>query len=803
MAIDMPDVLGAPIKRVEDPRFITGKGRYLDDIHLQGMTHMAILRSPYAHANIRSVDVSAAKTRPGVIAVFVGADIPWNPLPMAWPAGGSAGIQNNISTPRILATDSVKWTGEGVAAIVAETAEQAVDALDAIQVDYEPLPTVVDAEKATQPGAPQLHENAPNNVVFEWSVGDKDGTEQAFADAEVVVKQRLVNHRLIPNPMEVRGDIGWYNSGTDEYTVWMSSQTPHIQRLLLAAFVSGIPEHKIRCISPDVGGAFGSKIFCYADMALVMWASKAIGGRPVKWVESRTESYGSTIHGRDHITYLEIAGKRDGEVTGLRVKTYANLGGRLSTIGPGIPTTLYARVLSGCYKIPNVYAEVTGVYTNTTFVDAYRGAGRPEATYVVERAMDLFANEIGMDKAAIRRKNFIPPDQFPYENPSGLGTASGGAKIYIDSGNYEPALNKALITAGYDDLAKAKAEAKKRGKLLGMGLSTYIEVCGVAPSKWIGAVGEGWGAAMWESSNIKMHLTGKTVVTMGTQPQGQGHETTYAQVVSHELGIPMEDIVVQHSDTQGTPFGYGTYGSRTSSVGMTAAIKAAGKIKEKARRFAAHLLEASADDIEIVGNEYRVKGSPERKKTIQEIAFALDLAFDTPDGMEPYLDETAYYDTPNCTWPFGTHIAIVEVDEETGETDLVRYVAVDDVGKKINPMIVDGQLHGGIVQGVGQALWEQAIYGDDGQLLSGSMLDYALPRASWLPSFELDETVTPSPVNPIGVKGVGEAGCIASTAAVANAVNDALSPLGIGHLDMPFTAQKVWRAIQTAKGARA
>ncbi len=377
MAIDVPDVLGKPVKRVEDPRFITGKGRYLDDIHLQGMTHMAILRSPYAHANIRSVDVSAARTRPGVVAVFVGADIPWNPLPMAWPAGGSAGIQNNVSTPRILATDSVKWTGEGVAAVVAETAEQAVDALDAIQVDYEPLPAVVDAEKATQPGAPQLHDNAPNNVVFEWTVGYKEGTEGALANAEVVVKQRLVNHRLIPNPMEVRGDIGWYNSGTDEYTIWMSSQTPHIQRLLLAAFVSGIPEYKIRCISPDVGGAFGSKIFCYADMALVMWASKAIGGRPVKWVESRSESYGSTIHGRDHITYVEIAGKRDGEVTGLRVKTYANLGGRLSTIGPGIPTTLYGRVLSGCYKIPNVYAEVTGVYTNTTFVDAYLGAGRP------------------------------------------------------------------------------------------------------------------------------------------------------------------------------------------------------------------------------------------------------------------------------------------------------------------------------------------------------------------------------------------------------------------------------------------
>jgi aerobic carbon-monoxide dehydrogenase large subunit len=797
------DVLGAPIKRVEDPRFITGKGRYLDDVQLTGATHLAILRSPYAHANIRSVDTSRAKAMPGVLAVFVGADIPYNPLPMAWPAGGSAGLQNNVNTPRILATDSVKWTGEGVAAVVAETEAQAFDAIGEIDVDYEPLPTVIDAEKATQPGAPQLHENAPNNIVFDWTVGNKDGTDAAFDAAEVVVKQRLVNHRLIPNPMETRGDIGWYNPGTDEYTIWMSSQTPHIQRLLLAAFVMGVPEHKIRCISPDVGGAFGTKIFCYADFALTLFASKAIGGRPVKWVESRTENYQSTIHGRDHITYLEVAGKRDGEVTGLRVKTYANLGGRLSTIGPGIPTTLYGRVLHGCYKIPNIFCEVIGVYTNTTFVDAYRGAGRPEATYVVERAMDLFANEIGMDRAAIRRKNFIPTDQFPYEDPSGLGTASGGAKIYVDSGNYEPAMNKAITMAGYMDLDAKKAEAKSRGKLLGMGLSTYIEVCGVAPSKWIGAVGEGWGAAMWESSNIRVHLTGKTVVTMGTQPQGQGHETTYAQVVSSELGIPMEDIVVQHSDTLGTPFGYGSYGSRTSSVGMTAAIKAAGKIKEKARTYAAHMLEASPSDIEIVGAEYRVKGTPEKKKTLQEIAFALDLAFDAPEGMEPYLDETAYHDTPNCTWPFGTHIAVVEIDEETGKVDLVRYIAVDDVGKKINPLIVDGQLHGGIVQGVGQALWEGAVYGEDGQLLSGSMLDYALPRAAWLPNLELDETVTPSPVNPIGVKGVGEAGAIASTAAVANAVNDALSPLGITHLDMPFTAQTVWRAIQSAKGGQA
>jgi len=789
------DLVGSSVKRVEDPRFITGKGRYLDDIKLAGMTYMSILRSPYAHANIRSIDTSAAKAMPGVVLVLTGADIPYNPLPMAWPAGGVAGIQNNINTPRVLATDSVKWTGEGVAAVIAETAAQAVDALEAIVVEWEPLAVVVDAEKATQPGAPQLHENAPNNVVFNWTVGNKSGTDAAVDSAEVVVRQRVVNQRLIPNPMEVRGDIGVFNPGTDEYTIWMSSQTPHIQRLLLAAFVMGIPEHKIRCISPDVGGAFGSKIFCYADMALCLFASKALNGRPVKWVETRRENYQSTIHGRDHITYLEIAGTRQGEITGLRVKTFANLGGRLSTIGPGIPTTLYGRVLSGCYKIPNVYCEVTGVYTNTTFVDAYRGAGRPEATYVVERAMDLFADEIGMDPAELRRRNFIAPDKFPYDNPSGLGTASNGEKIYIDSGNYEPAMDLALKTVGYDSLAKAKTDARARGKYLGLGLSTYIEVCGVAPSKWIGAVGEGWGAAMWESANLKIHLTGKVVLTMGTQPQGQGHETTYAQIIASELGLTMDDIIVQHSDTQGTPFGYGSYGSRTSSVGGTAAVKAAGKVREKARIYAAHMLEASVDDIEVVGAEYRVKGSPEKKKTLQEIAFALDLGFSLPAGMEPYLDETVYHDTPNCTWPFGTHIAVVEIDEETGKVDLVRYVAVDDVGKKINPMIVDGQLHGGIAQGVGQALWEGAVYDDDGQLLSGSMLDYAVPRASWFPNFELGETVTPSPVNPLGVKGVGEAGAIASTAAVANAVMDALSPFGIRHIDMPFTAPKVWRAM--------
>ena len=797
------DIIGAPLKRREDARFITGKGRYLDDIQMPGMASLAILRSPYAHARIRSIDTSAAKAMPGVVAVFVGSDIPYNPLPLAWPAGGSAGLQNNVNMPRILATDDVKWTGEGVAAVVADSPEQAQDALEHIVVDWERLPAVVDAEAATRDGAPQLHENAPNNVVFDWTVGDRGGTDAALAAADTVVKQRLVNQRLIPNPMETRGDIGWYNPGTDEYTIWMSSQTPHIMRLLVGIFTMGIPEHKLRCISPDVGGAFGSKIFCYADYALVLHASKAIGGRPVKWIETRRESYQSTIHGRDHITYIEVAATKDGQVTGLKVKTYANLGGRLSTIGPGIPTTLYGRVLSGPYKIPNVFCEVIGVYTNTVFTDAYRGAGRPEATYVLERAMDLVADELGIDPAEVRRRNFLPPDSFPYANPSGLFKASGGAEIFIDSGNYEPALDKALAHAGWADMGARKAEAKARGKLLGVGLSTYLEVCGVAPSKWIGAVGEGWGAAMWESANIKVHLTGKVVLTIGTQPQGQGHETTYSQIVASQLGIDVDDVIVQHSDTQGTPMGYGSYGSRTAAVGGTAAIKALDKIKAKAKLYAAHMLEASPDDIEIDGPNYRVKGSPDKVKTIQEISFALGLGFSLPEGMEPYLDETAYYDTPNCTWPFGTHIAMVEVDEATGEVDLVRFIAVDDCGNKINPMIVDGQLHGGIAQGVGQALWEGAVYGDDGQLLSGSMLDYALPRASWFPHLELDETVTPSPVNPIGVKGVGEAGAIASTAAVANAVNDALKPFGIRHLDMPLTPQTVWKAMQAAKGAQA
>jgi carbon-monoxide dehydrogenase large subunit len=581
-------------------------------------------------------------------------------------------------------------------------------------------------------------------------------------------------------------DVVVYDEATGEYTMWMSSQAPHVHRLLLTAFVLGIPENKLRCIAPDVGGGFGAKIFVYPEMAAALYAAKHTG-RPVKWVQPRRDDYVATTHGRDHITDLEIAGTRDGTITGLRVHTYANLGAYLSTIAPGIPTTLYGRMLAGVYKIPNIFCEVHGVYSNTAMVDAYRGAGRPEATYVIERAVDLFADEIGMDPAEVRRKNFIQPEDFPYDTGIGM--------LPYDSGNYEPALDRALELIDYQNFLREQAEARQQGRLLGIGITSYVEVCGVAPSKWIGLMGEGWGAGLWESANVKVHLTGKTVVTIGTLPHGQGHETTFAQLVADELGVPYEDIVVEHGDTQGTPFGYGTYGSRSAAVGGTAVYKSVAKIKEKARKLAAHMLEAAEEDVVYENGKAYVRGAPDKAKTIQEISLQAHIAYDLPEGMEPYLDETTYYDPPNCTFPFGTHICTVEIDPDTGKVNLLRYVAVDDVGNVINPLIVDGQIHGGIAQGLAQALYEGAVYDQSGQLLTGSLMDYAIPRADMVPHYELDRTVTPSPVNPMGVKGAGEAGTIASGATVSNAVIDALSHLGVKHLDMPYTAEKVWRAI--------
>ncbi|MEN9936736.1 MAG: hypothetical protein RLZZ387_3315 [Chloroflexota bacterium] len=777
-------VVGQALKRREDPKLITGRGNFLDDIKLAGMTHAAVLRSPYAHAKITSIDTSRAKAHPGVVAVFTGEDmLDINPLPCAWAAGR---VQNNLNTPRALAVGEVHFAGDAVALVVAEDRYIARDALDLIDVEYEPLSVVVDAKKATEPGAPQLHENAPNNIVMEWDCGDKAKADAAFAAAEVVVREEIINQRLIPTPMETRGALARYEPATGEFTVWMTSQAPHVMRLLLTAFVFGIPEPKLRCIAPNVGGGFGQKIFCYNDMAFTMWAARKVG-RPVKFVEDRSENYKYSTHGRDHISEAEVAGTRDGTITGLRVNTYANLGAYLSTIAPGIPTTLYGRIVTGVYKIPAAYCHVYGVYTNTAMVDAYRGAGRPEASYLIERMVDRFAAEIGMDPAEVRRKNFIQPEDFPYDNGLGL--------LPYDSGNYEPALDKALAMTGYADLRAQQAEARARGKYLGVGLSSYVEICGVAPSKWIGLPGEGWGAGLWESANVRVHLTGKVVVTTGSLPHGQGIETTFAQIVADELGVPYDDVIVEHSDTAGTPFGYGTYGSRSLAVGGTALYKSVGKIKEKAKRLAAHMLEANPDDIVFEDGKAFVKGSPDQAKAFGEIALQASVAYDLPEGMEPFLDETSYYDPPNCTFPFGTHVAVVEVDADTGHVDLKRYVAVDDCGNIINPLVVNGQIHGGIAQGIAQALYERAVYDENGQLISGTMMDYAVPGAQMLPPFETAHTVTPSPVNPMGVKGAGEAGTIASAQAVMNAVIDALAPFGVKHMQMPATAENVWRTM--------
>ena len=784
------NLIGEPVKRVEDPRLFTGSAQYLDDLRLHGMAHVAILRSPYAHARIDRIDTARARGVPGVIEVFTGADFEdLNPLPCAWQAGG---VENFVATPRALEIDRVTFTGAGVAAVVAETKTAAEDALELIDVDWVPLDPVVDLEAAIEDGTTQIHENAASNICMDWHTGDAEATEQALAEAEVVVEQRIVNQRLIPTPMETRGAAAIYEPSSGEYTVWLSSQCPHIMRLLMTAFVFGIPETKMRCRALQMGGGFGTKIFLYPEYVLVAALAKKVG-RPVTWIETRRENYTATTHGRDHISYLRIGAKRDGTITALDVKTLANLGGILSTVAPGIPTTLYGRMLSGAYRIPNIHCQVLGVYTNTGMVDAYRGAGRPEATYAVERAVDLLARELDRDPVEVRRKNFIPPDAFPYD-PKIL------AGLSYDTGDYEKALDRALEIVDYEGFRKEQADARKEGRHLGIGFSTYVEMCGVAPSAWIGTVGQGWGASMWESANIRVHLTGKVVVTTGSQSHGQGHETTLSQIVASELGVPIEDVTVELGDTLGTPFGYGTYGSRSAAVGAVATYKSAQRIKEKARRIGAHMLEADIEDVEFEDGRAYVKGAPDTAKTIQEIAGAAALAYDLPEGEEAFLDDTTYYDPPNCTFPFGTHIAVVEVDAETGQVTLKRYVAVDDVGKVINPLIVDGQVHGGIAQGVAQAMWETAEYDDQGQLITSSLMDYAIPKASFFPAFEVERTETPTDVNPLGVKGAGETGTIASTPTIVNAVTDALSPLGIRHIDMPLTPERVWRAIADAKG---
>ncbi len=779
-------LVGQAIKRREDPRLVRGQGRYMDDIVLPGMAHVKILRSPLAHARIRNVDTARAAEAPGVLGVYTGADFAdVNALPYAWQA---AGVDNHVNTPRILAVDEVHWVGDPIAVVVAETPQQAADARDLIDLDLEALPAVVDAEATTHNGAPQLHENALNNIAFEWDCGDEAGVEGAIGDAAVRISQRIRNQRLIATPIETRGAIGQYDAGTDEYTFWLSSQAPHVHRLVMAAFVLGHPEEKIRVIAPDMGGAFGSKIFMYTEYPLVGLLAKQLG-RPVKWIEEREEHALATAQGRDHVTDLDIAAEQDGTITGLRVTTWANLGAYLSTAAGGIPTTLYGRMVAGVYKIPNIHCKVYGTYTNTALVDAYRGAGRPEAAYVIERVVDLVAAELGMDPADVRRKNFIPTEAFPYDTGIGM--------LPYDSGDYPAALDKALDLIGYSDLRQQQADARANGKYLGIGFSSYVEVCGIAPTAWV--TSEGWGAGLWESANVRVQLTGKVVVTTGSMPHGQGHETTFAQMVSDGLGVPYDDIIVEYGDTAGTPFGYGTYGSRSLAVGGTAIVQSVEKIRDKITKIAAHMLEVNEDEVDIDAGTAFVKGAPDRNVSFGDIAATAAVGAGLPEGVEPFLDATTYFDPPNCTFPFGTHIAVVEVEEDTGNVEIKRYVAIDDVGNVINPLIVDGQVHGGIVQGIGQALWEHGVYDDGGQLLSSTLMDYGIPKASWLPMMELDRTVTTTDVNPMGAKGAGEAGTIASTPAIVNAVMDALSPVGIKHLDMPLSAPRVWTAMQEAK----
>lgn len=777
----MGQYIGTAVKRKEDRRFLTGKGTYTDDIVLPNMTYAYIVRSPHAHAKIKKIDTSKAQAQDGVVAVFTGEDMQKDGVGSV-PNGWQIGEDMKEPPHPALAVGKVRYVGDAVAVVIAESRYSAKDAAELLEVDYEPLPAVTDAAKAIEPGAPLVHDEAPNNISFVWELGDKAATDEAMSKADHITKLEFINQRLIPNAIEPRSAIGSYDAAKDELTLYTSSQNPHVIRLLLCAFVLGLPEHKVRVISPDVGGGFGSKIFHYPEEVICAWATRKIG-RPVKWTAERSESFMADAQGRDHHTVAEMGLDKDGNILALRVKTIANLGAYLSTFAGGIPTWLYGTLLTGQYKTKHIYVQTTGVFTNTTPVDAYRGAGRPEATFVVERLVETAAHELNMDPAELRRKNFIPPDAFPYETP---------VVMTYDSGNYEKTLDKALKVIDYKKWRDEQTKARAQGRLIGIGFSSYIEACGIAPSKVAGAIGAR--AGLFEAASIRVHPTGKVTVYTGSHAHGQGHETTFAQIVADGLGISIDDVEVVHGDTAQIPFGMGTYGSRSVAVGGSAIYKAVEKIKAKAKKIAAHKLEASEDDIEFKEGQFVVKGT-NKAVSFGDIALTAYVPHDYPEDLEPGLEDNAFWDPKNFTFPFGTHISVVEVDPDTGKVKILRYVAVDDVGNIINPMIVDGQVHGGIAQGIGQALLEGAVYDESGQLLTGSLLDYAIPKADDLPMFEVDRTITPCPDNPLGVKGAGETGTIAATACVVNAVIDALWHLGVRNITMPLSPERVWRAI--------
>jgi len=782
--------IGAAVRRKEDYRFVTGNGRYTDDINLRNQTYAYIIRSPYAHANILSIDASEALAIKGVVAVFTGADMAATGvggIPCAWGINNKDGSAMAEPVHPPIVPDTARHVGDQVAVLIAETRELAKDAAEFVFVDYEELPAVASSRSAIAADAPQVWEEAPGNVCFDWEIGDSAAVDEAFARATQVASIDLVNNRLIANAMEPRAAIGDYDVGKDEHTLYTTTQNPHVIRLLMGTFVLGIPEHKLRVIAPDVGGGFGSKIFHYAEEAIVTWAAKQLK-RPVKWTAERSESFISDAHGRDHVSHAEMAMNENGEFLALRVKTLVNLGAYLSTFGACVPTYLHATLLAGTYRTPAIYCEVKTVFTNTVPVDAYRGAGRPEASYLLERLVNRCAKVAGLDPVEIRRRNFIPADGFPYQTPLALE---------YDNGDYQATLDQALAMIDYDNFPDRRKQSAVHGKLRGIGLSTYIEACGIAPSNVAGALGAR--AGLFEAGTIRVNPTGSVTVLTGSHSHGQGHETTFAQLVTEALGVDFDNVDVVHGDTGIVPFGMGTYGSRSLAVGGMAIMEALEKIKTKSKKIAAHLLEASDADIEFTDGQLRVAGT-DRSVTFGDVAMAAYVPHNYPlDILEPGLEETAFYDPKNFTFPAGCHICEVEIDPDTGVVEILRFVAADDFGRIINPMIVEGQVHGGIAQGIGQALYEQCVYDPEtAQLMTGSMMDYCLPKADNIPNIEAETNTTLCLHNTLGVKGCGEAGTIGAPPAVINAVVDALEELGVDDIMLPATPEHVWQAIQAA-----
>ena len=781
--------IGAAVRRKEDLRFVTGKGQYTDDVSRPGQTHIYFIRSPHAHARLKGIDTKAAATMPGVVAVATGADFAESKLGgliCGWTVLSKDGSPMKMAPHPALAVGKACHVGDPVAVVIAETLGQAKDAAEKVLIDYEVLPSVVDPAKAAGKGAPQIHDIAPHNTIYNWHLGDHDATAAAFKAAKHVTKLEFVNNRLVPNAMEPRAALAEYDSGNESLTLWNATQNPHVARLVISAFVGMAPENKLRVIAPDVGGGFGSKIFIYPEEVVCLWAARKFN-RPVKWTAERSESFISDAHGRDHVTKAEMAFDADNKITGLKVHTIANLGAYMSTFSSAVPTFLYATLLSGQYTIPHIYCEVDAVYTNTVPVDAYRGAGRPEATYVVERLVEAAARELNVEPADLRRKNFVKT--FPYQ--------TSVASLY-DAGDYNASLAKALQLHDYKGFGKRKRESEKLGKLRGIGFATYIEACGVAPSALVGQLGAGVG--LWESAEVRVNPTGSVELLTGCHQHGQGHETTFAQLVAERLGISIDQVTVVHGDTDKVQFGMGTYGSRSGAVGMSAIVKALDKVEAKAKKIAAHLLEAAEGDIVFKDGKFTVAGT-DKSVAWGELALAAYVAHKFPTSeIEPGLKETAFYDPTNFTFPAGCHICEVEIDTDTGETSVVGWTAVDDFGTVINPMIVEGQVHGGVAQGVGQALLEHTVYNDNGQLVTGSYMDYAMPRADNLPSLKVDTTFTKCPSNPLGIKGCGEAGAIAAPAAVMNAITNAL---GTEKIDMPATPAVVWSALQKLNKSRA